>query len=309
LTVLPKYSSRRPLAPVDELFVESKIFSNKQTFKTNRVSRPAMDILFASGMDTVADASIMSSVIALVALVAMEIVLGIDNIVFIAIITSKLPEENQERARRIGLLLALGMRILLLCTISWIMQLKDPIFSLNSLGLPKELLSEEMAQVSVKDIILLFGGLFLMRQSVHEIHEKMENEVDDAHQTGNATTFRGVLIRIAIMDVIFSLDSVITAVGMAEDIWVMILAVVIAVAVMMIFATSVSKFVEDNPTIKMLALSFLILIGVMLVAEGIGSHLDKNYIYFAMAFALIVEFLNMRVRVKVDPKPPKVEAS
>lgn len=268
-----------------------------------------MDILFASGMDTVADASIMSSVIALVALVAMEIVLGIDNIVFIAIITSKLPEENQERARRIGLLLALGMRILLLCTISWIMQLKDPIFSLNSLGLPKELLSEEMAQVSVKDIILLFGGLFLMRQSVHEIHEKMENEVDDAHQTGNATTFRGVLIRIAIMDVIFSLDSVITAVGMAEDIWVMILAVVIAVAVMMIFATSVSKFVEDNPTIKMLALSFLILIGVMLVAEGIGSHLDKNYIYFAMAFALIVEFLNMRVRVKVDPKPPKVEAS
>jgi predicted tellurium resistance membrane protein TerC len=256
-----------------------------------------MDFLLANAAEVATDPSMVASIIALIALVAMEIVLGIDNIVFIAIITSRLPLEQQANARRIGLLLALGMRIVLLITIRWIMGLTDPLFYLSKLGIPLDLLTEEMNEISVKDIILLVGGLFLIRQSVREIHEKMEHEEDEeATKNIKAKTFRGVLVQIAIMDIIFSLDSVITAVGMAEDIWVMIVAVIIAVAVMMIFATPVSRFVEENPTIKMLALSFLILIGVMLVAEGIGSHFDKNYVYFAMAFALVVEFLNMRVR-------------
>lgn len=259
-----------------------------------------MDFLFASGPELAADTTLFASIIALIALVAMEIVLGIDNIVFIAILTAKLPEEQQEKARRLGLLVALVSRILLLLTLNWIMGLTDPLFSLNpvlnSLGLGQDLITEEMNEVSVKDLILLAGGLFLIRQSVREIHEKME--LGDHHEANSsaANTFGGVLTQIAIMDIIFSLDSVITAVGMAEHIWVMVVAVIVAVAVMMIFANPVSLFVEQNPTIKMLALSFLILIGVMLVAEGIGSHFDKNYIYFAMAFALAVEFLNMRVR-------------
>lgn len=261
-----------------------------------------MDFLLAN-TEVATDPSTVANVIALLALVAMEIVLGIDNIVFIAIITSRLPLEQQAGARRIGLLLALGMRILLLLTITWIMGLKEPLFTLSSLGINLDVISDEMNEVSVKDLILLAGGLFLIRQSVREIHEKMEHE----EETKNikAKTFRGVLVQIAIMDIIFSLDSVITAVGMAEEIWVMIAAVIVAVAVMMIFATPVSQFVEENPTIKMLALSFLILIGVMLVAEGIGSHFDKNYVYFAMAFALFVEFLNMRVR----PGPMRTSVS
>jgi predicted tellurium resistance membrane protein TerC len=254
-----------------------------------------MDFLLASA-DVASDPSLLASMIALLALVAMEIVLGIDNIVFIAIITSRLPAEQQAGARRLGLLLALGMRVLLLLTITWIMGLTEPLFTLASLGLSSDVITAEMNEVSIKDIILLAGGLFLIRQSVREIHEKMEDEDEDETKNIKAKTFRGVLIQIALMDIIFSLDSVITAVGMADEIWVMIAAVIVAVGVMMIFATPVSDFVEENPTIKMLALSFLILIGVMLVAEGIGSHFDKNYVYFAMTFALGVEFLNFRVR-------------
>jgi predicted tellurium resistance membrane protein TerC len=260
-----------------------------------------MDILFASATQ-MPDASIIESLVALIALVAMEIVLGIDNIVFIAIVTSRLPSERQAAARKIGLLLALGMRILLLLTISLIMQLDTPIFTLTSLGIPAEWLASHINEVSVKDLILLAGGLFLIRQSVHEMHETMGgDEVAETKAKKNrVTTFGGALVQIALMDLIFSLDSVITAIGMvdADKVWVMILAIVIAVGVMMIFANPVSRFVEQTPTVKMLALSFLILIGVMLVAEGIGSHFDKNYVYFAMAFALVVEVLNLRVRSK-----------
>jgi predicted tellurium resistance membrane protein TerC len=261
-----------------------------------------MEILLANAVQLATDPSIVQSLVALVALVAMEIVLGIDNIVFIAIVTSRLPAEKQEIARKLGLLLALGMRIVLLLTIKLIMQLDETIFTLTSLGIPLEWLSAHMNEVSVKDLILLAGGLFLIRQSVHEMHETMDHDESEeaAAKKSRVTTFGAALVQIAMMDIIFSLDSVITAIGMvdADQVWVMILAIVIAVGVMMIFANPVSRFVENTPTVKILALSFLILIGVMLVAEGIGSHFDKNYVYFAMAFALAVEILNIRVRSK-----------
>jgi predicted tellurium resistance membrane protein TerC len=223
--------------------------------------------------------------IALVALSAMEIVLGIDNVVFIAILTGRLPPEQQPMARRAGLGLALVMRILLLFSLSYIMKLTTPILHLSQF-------------LSVKDLILFTGGLFLIWKSVHEIHNKVQGEHDALKAP--AQSFRGVLVQIAIMDIIFSLDSVITAVGMvkgdAKGLTVMVIAVILAVVIMLIFSEAVSRFVMRNPTLKMLALSFLILIGVMLVAEGIGTHFNKGYIYFAMAFSLIVELLNMRVR-------------
>ena len=251
----------------------------------------------------------------LVALAVMEIVLGIDNLVFIAIVTSKLPPEKQSFARRVGLGLALGMRILLLCTLSWILSLKNALFTLTSIGIPENIikaLSERghdavhaaqeathnftmINEVSMKDLILIGGGLFLIAKSVHEIHEKFDGKAE-GHGTKSSTSVKSALIQIMILDIIFSLDSVITAVGMADDLWVMIAAVILAVGVMIVFANPVSNFVERHPTLTMLALSFLILIGVMLVAEGIGTHVDKGYIYFAMAFAIGVEFLNMRIR-------------
>ena len=233
----------------------------------------------------------MDYLIALVALTAMEIVLGIDNIVFIAILTSRLPVDQQPRARRLGLVLALVMRILLLCSLTAVLSLDTAILTLSSLGLPE--FSEHINEISPKDLILLAGGLFLIWKSVHEIHKKMEGAEED-HELSQQVSFKGVLFQIAMMDVIFSIDSVITAVGMAEDIWVMIVAVMLAIGVMLLFAEQVSRFVEQNPTLKMLALSFLILIGVMLVAEGIGGEINKGYIYFAMAFALGVEALNLR---------------
>ena len=196
----------------------------------------------------------------------------------------------------------MAMRILLLLTITWILGLSDPIVRLTDLGLPGSWFAElehpeEVIEISIKDLILFGGGLFLIASSVREIHKKFEGEGASA-TTQTKTTYAGALAQIAIMDIIFSLDSVITAVGMADEVWVMIVAVIMAVGVMMVFAEPVSNFVSENATLKMLALSFLLLIGVMLIAEGIGTHIDKRYIYFAMGFALFVEFINMRVRTK-----------
>ncbi len=241
------------------------------------------------------------AIIALIALTAMEIVLGIDNIVFIAILVARLPEHQRAKARFIGLSLALIARVALLFSISWILSLNEPIFSFTDLGLPESWLpeaaeeAEEVNHVSVRDLILLVGGLFLLAKAVHEIHVKLEGQEGSREITSHAS-FGSVLVQIALLDVVFSIDSVITAVGMAKQIEVMVAAVIIAIIVMMIFAGRVSRFVESRPTVKMLALSFLLLIGVMLIAESIGTPIDKGYIYFAMAFALLVEFLNLKVR-------------
>lgn len=251
------------------------------------------------------------ALIAVAALTAMEIVLGIDNIVFIAIVSARLPEAERPKARRLGLLAALVMRVLFLMTISWIMQAEEPLFHWTSLVGNWSYLVEhpEMNVVSLKDLILLFGGLFLIWKSVFEIHEKVEHRPHDAKVAPAVATFSGVILQIMMLDIIFSLDSVITAVGMIANevnffeiaipgIWLMVTAVLISMGMMLAFANPISDFVERHPTLKMLALSFLILIGVMLVAEGAGAHFNKGYIYFAMAFALLVEFLNMRVRIK-----------
>ena len=243
------------------------------------------------------DGSWLDAALALLALTTMEIVLGIDNIVFIAIVTSRLPMEQQPLARRIGLILALLTRIALLATISWVMHLTEPLFHLTSLGLSGEWLHEEEVNgVSIRDLILLLGGLFLIYKAVVEIGHKMEGEEEVQAAKGKQVTFTGVVIQIAVLDIIFSLDSVITAVGMAKELWIMIVAVILAIVVMLVFAEQVSAFVNANPTVKMLALSFLILIGVMLVAESAEAGMDKGYIYFAMAFALAVEVLNLRMR-------------
>jgi predicted tellurium resistance membrane protein TerC len=258
----------------------------------------------------------MDILIYLVGLSAMEIVLGIDNIVFISIVTGRLPPRQQPHARRIGLSLALVMRILLLLTLSWILQLQTPVFRWTDIGVPQRVFEtfeaeptdaahagepewEAVNAVSWKDLILIAGGLFLIGKSVHEIHQKIEGGKEHTQAQGEVR-FASVLVQIVILDVIFSLDSVITAVGMVppEKLWIMVVAVVLAVVVMLIFAGPVSNFIGRHPTLKMLALSFLILIGVMLVAEGIGTHINKGYIYFAMAFALVVELLNLRIRPK-----------
>jgi predicted tellurium resistance membrane protein TerC len=243
--------------------------------------------------------TLLSDAIALIALTAMEIVLGIDNIVFISVVSSRLPPAQQPMARRIGLIAAMGTRIVLLLTITWVMRLTDPLFDVSRVGLFREWLHkhEDVNFVSARDLILLVGGLFLIRSSVVEIHHKIEGQLEE--RSGRASSsFWNVITQIAILDIIFSLDSVITAVGMAESIWVMVAAIIMAVIVMMVFAGRVSDFVERHPTVKMLALSFLLLIGVMLVAEGVGTHIDKGYIYFAMGFSLLVEMLNLRAQAK-----------
>lgn len=220
---------------------------------------------------------------ALITLTVLEIVLGIDNIIFISIVSSRLPLEEQPRARRIGLMMAMGTRVLLLLGLSWLVHLTDPLFEIA--GHP----------FSGRDLILLFGGLFLLYKATHEIHAKMEGEAEDSNsQAGKATTFGKVIVSIAILDIVFSLDSVITAVGMVDQVPVMIAAIVIAVGTMMLAAESISAFVEAHPSVKMLALSFLLLIGLSLVAEGLGHHIPKPYIYFSMAFSTLVEFLNIR---------------
>ena len=237
------------------------------------------------------------ALIGLVALTLMEIVLGIDNIVFIVILTGRLPVHQQKLARRVGLLAAMGMRVLLLLVLSAILGLTKDLFELTSLGIPASWLgdSKEVIGVSVRDLILLVGGLFLIGKSVFEIHERLEDHHSETKITSHPS-FASVISQIMILDIVFSLDSVITAVGMARQPWVMIVAVILAVMVMMVFSETISAFIEHNPTLKMLAMSFLILIGVVLVAEGSGVHMNKGYIYFAMAFSLAVEFLNIRIR-------------
>jgi predicted tellurium resistance membrane protein TerC len=236
--------------------------------------------------------------VGLVTLAAMEIVLGIDNIIFLAIVAGKLPEAQQPRARRLGLIAALGTRILLLCSLSFLLGLTKPLFTIPEIPYFH---AAEAREISLRDLILLAGGIFLIGKSVHEIHEKFEaaKETEGKPAKGaKQPTFVGVLVQIAILDIVFSLDSVITAIGMVDVLWVMITAMVIAMLVMLAFAGSVSEFVARRPTIKVLALAFLILIGVMLVAEGFGQHIDKGYIYFAMAFAVGIEMINLRVRKK-----------
>lgn len=245
------------------------------------------------------------ALIALVALTAMEIVLGIDNIVFISILTDRLPPHRRAAGRRLGLVAALGTRLLLLASLSWILGLTEPLFALSDLGFPEDWLVEEVDAVSMRDLIMLAGGLFLIGKSVHEIHAKIEGQAEQQASAAEVS-FSGVVLQIAVLDIVFSFDSVITAVGMAQDLWVMMLAVVLAVGVMLVFAGTVAGFVSRHPTIKMLALSFLILIGVMLVAEGIGTHINKGYIYFAMAFALGVELLNLRAKKKGVTQLPRV---
>ena len=228
------------------------------------------------------------ALIALLTLTVLEIVLGIDNIIFISILTDKLPPEERNKGRLIGLSLAMIMRILLLFSISLIIKLTAPFFTLFNFDL------------SGRDLILLVGGLFLLAKSTHEIHSKLEGE-EEVHKAKGKVTFLSVIIQITLLDIIFSLDSVITAVGMADHLGVMVTAVVIAVIFMMIFVGPVSNFVENHPTIKILALSFLLLIGFSLVAEGLHQHIPKGYIYFAMAFSVFVELLNLKVRKKRIP--------
>lgn len=223
--------------------------------------------------------------IALATLTALEIVLGIDNIIFISILVARLPARQRNSARLAGLGLAMGMRIALLLSLAWVMHLTAPLFSI---------LTEE---ISGRDIILIGGGLFLLAKSTFEIHNSLEGAEEHA-QGSQVASFGGVLAQIAILDIVFSLDSVITAIGMANDIPVMVIAIIIAILVMMIASRSIGEFVNSHPTIKILALSFLVLIGVMLIAEGLDFHIPKGYIYFAMAFSVGVEMLNLRIRKK-----------
>jgi predicted tellurium resistance membrane protein TerC len=228
--------------------------------------------------------------VALLTLTALEVVLGIDNIVFISILANKLPAEQRDLARRVGLLAAMGMRILLLLGISWVVGLTEPLFELAG------------RDFSGRDVILLGGGLFLIGKATWEIHGRLEGD-EHTRTVAPATSFGSVIAQIMVLDIIFSLDSVITAVGMVNEIVIMVAAVVIAVVVMLVASGYVSRLIERHPTLKMLALSFLLLIGVVLVAEGLGQHIDKAYIYFAMGFSVFVEALNIRSSRKRQTQP------
>jgi len=233
--------------------------------------------------------------IALLTLTVMEIVLGNDNIVFISILVDRLPVAERPRARFLGLGFAMVTRILLLLSISWVMQLKNPLFAVFE------------HQISGKDLILILGGLFLLYKATVEIHHKVEGHVEVEKATKARAALGAILVQIAILDIVFSLDSVITAVGMADDIMVMVIAVMISVGFMMIFAGSVSDFISAHPTVKMLALSFLLLIGTTLIAEGFHVHFEKGYVYFAMAFSIMVEALNIRMKKKAAAKAALAE--
>ena len=226
--------------------------------------------------------------VALLTLTVLEIVLGIDNIIFISILAGRLPKAQQARARFLGLALAMLSRIALLFSISWVMRLTSPWFTVFG------------QEISGRDLILIGGGLFLLAKATHEIHVKLEGE-EDHGVAGARATMAGVLTQIFLLDLVFSLDSVITAIGMADRLSIMVIAVMIAVVVMMVLAGSISRFVNDHPTVKILALSFLLLIGVTLIAEGFEQHIPKGYIYFSMAFSIFVEMINLRVRVKRSP--------
>src|SRR5215211_2356612 len=226
--------------------------------------------------------------IAFLTLVALELVLGVDNVIFISILAGKLPQNQQQRARTAGIMLAVITRVLLLLSLSWIIGLTEPFFEIAGFD------------ISGRDLVLLAGGLFLLWKSVHEIHQKLEGEEGQASAKVGAV-FWGVIVQIMLLDIVFSLDSVITAVGMVDHIEIMIAAVVISAAVMVFTATPLANFVERHPTVKMLALSFLLLIGFTLIVEGLHQHIPKGYIYFAMGFSVLVEMLNLRIRGKTTP--------
>lgn len=239
----------------------------------------------------------MDWIIPLITLTGMEVVLGIDNIIFLAILAGRLPSNQRKAARQIGLILALGTRLLLLLSIQWIISLTSTAFTLPEWTFK----AEDARNISWKDLILISGGMFLIAKSTFEIHHKLEGGPEETpgitHIQGSlAYRFFITLVQIAILDIVFSLDSVITAVGMVQDIGIIIMAMILTVMVMLAFAGPVSHFVERHPTLKVLALSFLILIGVVLVAEGMGQHMDKGYIYFAMGFSFVVEMVNLRMR-------------
>jgi predicted tellurium resistance membrane protein TerC len=227
-------------------------------------------------------------IIALVTLTVLEVVLGVDNVIFISILSAKLPPDQQKRARRIGLLGAMLMRIALLFSITWIARLTEPLVNIYGHAL------------SGRDLILLLGGLFLIAKATYELHERLEGE--SGHGSGRvAASFASVIAQVMLLDIVFSLDSVITAIGMANNLFVMVTAVILAVLLMLVAAEPISSFVEEHPTIKVLALSFLLLIGMSLVADGLGQHISKGYIYFAMGFSVFVEMINIRVRKRVKP--------
>ena len=226
--------------------------------------------------------------IAFLTLSLLELVLGIDNVIFVSILSGKLPEKQQRKARFIGLSLALVMRVILLFSLTWVMGLIEPLFTVVG------------QHISGRDLILLIGGLFLIFKSTHEIHGSLEGAEGESSKKVYAG-FAAVIIQITLLDIVFSLDSVITAVGMVDNVWIMIAAVVVSIVAMMIFAGSIGAFVQRHPTIKMLALSFLLLIGTTLIAEGLEFHIPKGYVYFAMAFAVFVETLNIRRRKKTQP--------
>ncbi len=225
----------------------------------------------------------MEIVIALLTLILLEVVLGIDNIIFISIVTSRLPVQQQKKGRRVGLLLAMVMRLLLLTVISWVLKLEGDLFTILSVG------------ISGKDLILICGGLFLIYKSASEIYHKMEGEPGDKSKEIKVTSFSSAIGQILVLDLVFSIDSIITAVGMVDQLWVMYVAVVVSVGIMLFAAEPVSGFVNKHPAFKMLALSFLLLIGFALIGEGIDAHIPKGYIYFSMAFALLVDVFQMRM--------------
>ena len=227
--------------------------------------------------------------IALVTLTVLELVLGIDNIIFISILAGKLPREQRGRARVVGLGLAMFTRILLLISLAWLAHLSEPFFTIGDRG------------VSARDVVLLVGGLFLLGKSTREIHDKLEGQEEETKTAAGGPTFRSVIVQIILLDIVFSIDSVITAVGMVEQVGVMVAAVVLAVIMMMFSSGPISAFVEHHPTVKMLALSFLLLIGVALIADGLHFHIPRGYIYFAMGFSVMVEMLNLRIRRSKEP--------
>ncbi len=231
----------------------------------------------------------MESIIALLTLILLEVVLGLDNVIFISIIAGKLPQHQQKKARRLGLILAMFLRLALLALISLILRLQGDLFHIGSIG------------ISGKDLILIAGGLFLIYKSSKEIHHKMEGEEGDQTKDIKAVTFGSVIGQILVLDLVFSIDSIITAVGMVDELWIMYVAVVITVGIMLFASEPISKFIDKHPAFKMLALSFLLLIGVSLIAEGLDVHIPKGYIYFSMAFALLVNVLQIRTDKKSQP--------
>jgi len=233
-------------------------------------------------------------IISLLTLIALEVVLGIDNVIFISILAARLPEEQQKKARRLGLLLAAGLRLGLLLVISWILKLDQDLFTLFGKGF------------SGKELILISGGLFLLYKSTKEIYHKMEGEEGDKSNNLKVNTFSAVMVQILIMDLVFSVDSIITAVGMVKEVWVMYVAVIITVAIMLVAAEPISNFVNNHPSFKMLALSFLLLIGFSLLVEGWGAEIPKGYIYFSMAFSLLVDVLQMRMNRGKKAKPVEI---